>query len=164
MQIARMAGEGTLNADMVRQAEEALLAASNVEHAISYAREVLRLDEGVIAGMAETARQFALPFIRTLALAAPGLEASDANVMTVTFAATSSFTATGTVVRKSRVAEPTLPEWFTALPCGQRIMLMLIVLSVLFSFSLSQEAKDELVYLITVISGAALLASKVTKK
>jgi hypothetical protein len=45
-----------------------------------------------------------LPFVRALALAAPGLEASDANVVraTATFTATSSFTATGTVVRKSR--------------------------------------------------------------
>jgi len=61
-------------------------------------------------------------------------------------------------------AKPALPEWFTALPCGQRLVLILIGLSVLLSLDLPPEARDYVAYLIGVFSAAVWVGSKVVKR
>jgi hypothetical protein len=141
-------------AEIARQAEEALRAYRNVEPALSYAREVLGLDEGAVAGLAEMAMQYALPFVRVLVTAHPGTATSVGSAVVM---------AKGTVAATGRVTAPTLPAQFTALPCGQRLVLIVIALSVLLSLGLSPEARDELVFLITVLSAAIWVGSKVIK-
>jgi hypothetical protein len=60
-------------------------------------------------------------------------------------------------------AKPTLPEWFTALPCGQQLGVIIVILLVILSVELPHEVQDQVWGLITTLSAAIWVIQKITK-
>jgi hypothetical protein len=69
-----------------------------------------------------------------------------------------------TISATGKAAEPTLMQQFFALPCGQRIAVIVIILSVALYLDLPTEVQDHIAGLITVLTAAMLMINKVTKK
>jgi hypothetical protein len=68
------------------------------------------------------------------------------------------------VTRAKPKTGSTLPVQFAALPCGQRLGLMVIGLSLLLYLDLPPEVQNQIVGLIGVISAAIWLSGRISKK
>jgi hypothetical protein len=69
-----------------------------------------------------------------------------------------------TVAATGKVTEPTLLTQFAALPCGQQIAVVLIILAPLLYLGLPADVQAQIAGLITVLGAALWLIGVVTKK
>lgn len=144
-----------------------------IEEAEPYARvaEIIRTlgpNFLVASGVAKIAEQFASQFAEMSQL--PELDAmvrviaSSQAERTVAAVAATATLPKPTVSATGKAADPTLLAQFVALPCGQRIAVVLIVLSVVLYFDLPTDVQAEIVGLITVLGAAMWAISMVTRK
>ena len=61
------------------------------------------------------------------------------------------------------VTKPTLPEWFYALPCGQQLAVIVVILLVVLSVELPHDVQDQIWGLITTLGAAIWVIQKITK-
>jgi hypothetical protein len=69
-----------------------------------------------------------------------------------------------TIVATGKVTEPTLLTQFVALPCGQKIAVVLIILAPLLYFGLPADVQAQIVGLITVLGAALWMIGMITRK
>jgi hypothetical protein len=161
-----------LLAELNRQVEPTIRA---IEAAEPYARvpdiaKTLGPSFLAASGVAKIAEQFARQFaemspISELNAMVRVIASSQAEQTVAAFAATATATLPKPKVSATgKAAEATLLTQFTALPCGQRIAVVLIILSVLLYLDLPADVQDQIVGLITVLGGALWFITKVTRK